>query len=156
MSRAVLGLLLSVLVVGLQERGPAEPANLRVGLPALPPSLDPASALEGPVPLVARQVFDTLLRYADGGSDVEPALAVQWSVSRDGLVWTFRLREGVRFHDGTPLTSQHVVDSLERLIRPGHPNAPAVNAAAPRLLRGVPGIVKEIRVPDARTVQIAL
>ena len=107
--------------------------------------LDPASALEGPVPLVARQVFDTLLRYSDGGSDVEPGLAVQWSVSRDGLVWTFRLREGVPFHDGTPLTSQHVVDSLERLIRPGHPNAPAVNAAAPRLLRGVPGIVKEIR-----------
>jgi len=156
MSCAVLGFLLSVLVLGVPERGLAEPGSLRVGLPALPPSLDPASALEGPVPLVARQVFDTLLRYADGGSDVEPALAVQWSVSRDGLVWTFRLREGVRFHDGTPLTSQHVVDSLERLIRPGHPNAPAVNAAAPRLLRGVPGIVKEIRVPDARTVQIAL
>jgi peptide/nickel transport system substrate-binding protein len=156
MSCAVLGFLLSVLVLGVPERGLAEPGSLRVGLPALPPSLDPASALEGPVPLVARQVFDTLLRYTDGGSDVEPALAVQWSVSRDGLVWTFRLREGVRFHDGTPLTSQHVVDSLERLIRPGHPNAPAVNAAAPRLLRGVPGVVKEIRVPDARTVQIAL
>ena len=75
---------------------PAEPGTLRVGLPALPPSLDPASALEGPVPLVARQVFDTLVRYADGGSDIEPALAVQWSVSRDGLVWTFRLRDGVR------------------------------------------------------------
>jgi peptide/nickel transport system substrate-binding protein len=124
--------------------------------PFCPQASIPASALDGPVPLVARQVFDTLLRYTDGGSDVEPALAVQWSVSRDGLVWTFRLREGVRFHDGTPLTSQHVADSLERLIRPGHPNAPAVNAAAPRLLRGVPGVVKEIRVPDGRTVQIAL
>jgi peptide/nickel transport system substrate-binding protein len=156
MSRAVLGLLLSVLVLGVPARGPAEPGSLRVGLPVLPPSLDPASALEGPVPLVARQVFDTLLRYADGGSDVEPALALQWSVSRDGLVWTFRLREGVRFHDGTPLTSQHVADSLERLIRPGHPNAPAVNAAAFRLLRGVPGVVKEIRAPDGRTVQIVL
>ena len=156
MPRAVLGLLLLVLVLGLPAHGPAEPGTLRVGLPVLPSSLDPASALEGPVPLVARQVFDTLLRYTDGGSDVEPALAVQWSVSRDALVWTLRLREGVRFHDGTPLTSQHVVNSLERLIRPGHPDAPAVNAAAPRLLRGVPGVVKEIRAPDGRTVQIAL
>jgi peptide/nickel transport system substrate-binding protein len=156
MPRAVLGLLLMVLVLGVPERGPAEPGTLRVGLPVLPPSLDPASALDGPVPFLARQVFDTLLRYTDGGSDVEPALAAQWSVSRDGLIWTLRLREGVRFHDGTPLTSQHVADSLERLIRPGHPNAPAVNAAAPRLLRGVPGVVKEIRVPDGRTVQIAL
>src|SRR5687768_16123532 len=156
MSRAVVALLLLVLVFGVPARGPAEPGTLRVGLPVLPSSLDPASALEGPVPLVARQVFDTLLRYTDGGSEVEPALAVQWSVSRDGLVWTFRLREGVRFHDGTPLTSQHVVDSLERLIRPAHPNAPAVNAAAPGLLRGVPGVIKEIRVPDWRTVQIAL
>lgn len=156
MPRAVLGLLLLVLVLGVPARAPADPGTLRVGLPVLPLSLDPATALEGPVPLVARQVFDTLVRYTDGGSDVEPALAVQWSVSRDGLIWTLRLREGVRFHDGTLLTSQQVVDSLERLIRPGHPNAPAVNAAAPGLLRGVPGIVKEIRVPDGRTVQIAL
>ena len=95
--------------------------------PFCPPSLDPASALEGPVPLVARQIFDTLLRYSDGGSDVEPALAVQWSVSRDGLVWTFRLREGVRFHDGTPLTSQHVVMTAWAADSIGTPDAPAVN-----------------------------
>src|SRR5262245_11514935 len=156
MLHAVLGLLLSALVLGVPAHGAAEPSTLRVGLPVLPSTLDPASALEGPVPLVARQVFDTLLRYTDGGSDVEAGLAVQWSVSRDALVWTFRLREGVTFQDGTPLTAQHVVESLERLVRPGHPNAPSVNAAAPRLLRGVPGIVKEVRAADGRTVQISL
>src|SRR5262245_47386366 len=156
MVRAVHGLLLLVLVLGAPARGLTETGSLRVGLPTLPASLDPASALEGPTPLIARQVFDTLVRYADGGSEVEPALAVHWSVSRDALVWTFRLREGVRFHDGTPLTSQYVAESLERLIRPGHPRAPAVNAAALRLLRGVPGVVKEIRAPDGRTVQITL
>ncbi len=156
MSRAVLVLLLLALVVGVPARVPADLGSLRIGLVALPTALDPASAIEGPVPLIARQVFDTLVRYTDAGSEIEPALALSWSVSRDGLVWTFRLREGVRFHDGTPLTARHVVDSFERLIQPGHPHAPAINTAAPRLLRGVPGIVKELRAPDGRTVQIAL
>ncbi len=156
MSRAVLGALLLALVAGAPAGTLAEPGVLRVGLVSVPANLDPASALDGPVPLIARQAFDTLVRYVDAGSDVEPALAMSWSVSKDGLVWSFRLREGVRFHDGSPLTAQHVVESLERLTRPGHPQAPPVNEAAPRLLRGVPGVVKEVRAPDARTVQIAL
>jgi peptide/nickel transport system substrate-binding protein len=156
MSRAVAVLVLVAIVLGVAPHSLAEPGTLRVGLTSVPASLDPATALDGPVPLIARQIFDTLVRYSDTGSDVEPALALSWSVSRDGLVWTFRLREGVRFHDGTALTAAHVVASFERLTRPGHPYMPAVNAAGPGLLRGVPGVVKELRAPDARTVQITL
>ncbi|HET8533014.1 MAG TPA: ABC transporter substrate-binding protein, partial [Methylomirabilota bacterium] len=85
----------------------------------------------------------------------EPGLASQWSVSRDGLVWTFRLRDGVRFHDGTLLTAQHVVESLDRLLHASAPHAPASNAAS-RLVRGTPGVVKEVRAVDPRTVQISL
>ena len=48
-------------------------------------------------PLVARHVFDTLIQYRELSTDVEPALAARWTVSRDGLVWTFALREGVRY-----------------------------------------------------------
>ena len=97
----------------------AQGGVLRVGLPSIPSSLDPATALHGPLCVIARQIFDTLVQYRVGNSDIEPGLAAQWSVSRDGLTWTFRLREGVRFHDGTMLTAQHVVASLERLgIRP--------------------------------------
>lgn len=129
---------------------------LRIGLPSLPTSLDPATALEGPVSVIARQLFDTLVQYREGASDIEPGLASQWSVSRDGLTWTFRLRDGVRFHDGTALTAQHVVESLERVVQPSAPNAPTPNAAAPRLVRGTPGVIKEIRAIDARTLQIAL
>jgi len=157
MSRAVFGLLMLVLASGaVPSTSSEQPAVLRVALPSLPAALDPAAAIDGPLPFVARQVFDTLVRYVDGGSDVEPALATQWSISRDGLTWSFRLRDGVRFHDGTPLVAQHVVDSLDRLIQPGNPQAPAVNAAAPRLLRGTPGVVKEIKATDPRTVKISL
>ena len=156
MSRAVLGSLVLALALAGPVSAAAEPGVLRVGLPSIPAVLDPATALDGPTSFISRQVFDTLVRYAEGGSDVEPGLAAQWSVSKDGLVWWFHLRGGVRFHDGTGLTAHHVVDSLQRLVHPGHPLAPEVNAAAGRLLRGTPGVVKEIRATDARTVQIAL
>ena len=133
----------------------AQGGTLRVGIPAFPSELDPATALEGSVPLIARQVFDTLVQYTETGSDLEPALAADWNVSRDGLIWSFRLRSGVTFHDGTPLTAQHVAQSLEREIFPGHAMAPASSVAA-RLLRGMPGVVKHVRAKDARTVEIGL
>src|SRR5207247_1568874 len=75
--------------------------EVRVGVSGLPSTLDPATALEGAVPLVAHQLFDTLVAYREGSTDIEPALAIRWSVGRDGLVWSFLLRDGVRFHDGT-------------------------------------------------------
>jgi peptide/nickel transport system substrate-binding protein len=135
-------------VAGAQPR-----RELRVGAPGVPAALDPASALDGTVPLIARQVFDTLVAWREGTTDVEPALAARWSVSRDGLVWTFGLREGVRFHDGAPLTGGEVVGALERHLR-GDPATPSAAWAA--LLRGVPGIVREVRAPDARHVQVVL
>ena len=144
------------LVLTLTGGALAQGGVLRVGLPSVPASLDPATTLEGPVSVIARQIFDTLVQYRDVSSDIEPGLAAQWSVSRDGLVWTFRLREGVRFHDGTVLTAQHVVESLDRVIQPSAAHAPSPNVAAPRLVRGTPGVVKEIRALDARTIQISL
>jgi peptide/nickel transport system substrate-binding protein len=143
------------LVLALATDGWGQGGVLRVGLPAIPASLDPATALEGPVSVIARQIFDTLVHYREGSSDIEPGLAVQWSISRDGLTWTFRLREGVRFHDGTALTAQHVAESLGRTVLPGAANAPSPNVAA-RLVRGTPGVIKEIRAVDARTLQIGL
>lgn len=143
-------------VVGLAAPAWAQGGVLRVGLPTIPSTLDPATALEGPVGLIGRQIFDTLVQYREVASDIGPGLAAHWSVSRDGLTWSFRLRDGVRFHDGTPLSAQRVVESLERVILAGAHNAPAPNAAAPRLVRGTPGVVKEIRAADPRTVQISL
>ena len=135
-----------------QGEGP----TLRVGVGALPATLDPATAIDGPAALIARQVFDTLVQYREGGSDVEAGLATEWAVSRDGLAWTFRLRDGVRFHDGTPLTAAHAAASLERQVFPGHALAPSAPAVAPRLFRGAPGVVKEIKALDARTLRIQL
>ena len=127
--------------------------EVRIGAPGVPAVLDPAAALAGTVPLVARQVFDTLVAYRQGSTDIEPALATRWSISRDGLVWTFVLRDGVRFHDGAPLAAPDVVLSLERYLRPD-PQAPTAVGAA--LLRGTPGVIREVTAPNPRTVRIAL
>jgi len=147
--------LTTVLLLALAGSAWGQGGALRVGLPTVATTLDPAVALDGSVSVIARQMFDTLVQYREVTSDIEPGLASQWSVSRDGLTWTFRLRDGVRFHDGTVLTAQHVVESLDRLLQPSAPNAPSPNAAS-RLVRGAPGVVKEVRAVDPRTVQIAL
>jgi peptide/nickel transport system substrate-binding protein len=125
--------------------------ELRVGIAGVPAALDPAAALEGATPLIARHVFDTLVTYREGSTEIEPALATRWAVSRDGLVWTFFLREGVRFHDATLLTGIGVAASFQRQLAPD-----AAGAAWPALLRGRPGVVKDVRGPDARTVQFVL
>ncbi|MGH7339416.1 MAG: ABC transporter substrate-binding protein, partial [Candidatus Rokuibacteriota bacterium] len=125
--------------------------ELRVGVVGLTVPLDPASALDGATPLIARQVFDTLVAYRDGSTEIEPALATRWAVSRDGLVWTFTLREGVRFHDGNPVTGAEVASSFQRQLAPDLPGT-----AWPALLRGRPGVVKHVRAPDARSVQFVL
>jgi peptide/nickel transport system substrate-binding protein len=139
---------LAITVPGAVGQGRRE---LRVGVAGVPTSLDPAAALEGAVPLIARQVFDTLTAYREGSTDVAPALATRWAVSRDGLAWTFELREGVRFHDGTPLAAADVVASFER-----HRSGAAGSAVWPSLLRGTPGVVREVRAQGPRTVQFLL
>jgi peptide/nickel transport system substrate-binding protein len=123
--------------------------ELRVGVAGVPAALDPALNLEGAGPLIARQVFDTLVAYREGTTDVDPALATRWAVSRDGLTWTFTLRDGVRFHDGSPVTPAEVAASFQRIqARDG--------AVWPTLLRGRPGVVKEVRASDAHSVQFTL
>jgi len=136
---------------------PVAPARkgLRVGVVGLPAALDPTAALDGAGVLVSRQVFDTLVTYRDSSTDVEPSLALRWGVSRDGLTWSFTLRDGARFHDGTPLTAKEAAASFERWLKPeGRP--PGGGAVWAALLRGVPGVVKDVRAPDARTLQLVL
>ncbi|WP_425003526.1 ABC transporter substrate-binding protein [Mycolicibacterium sp. S3B2] len=64
---------------------------------------------------VLENVFDTLVE-PDENLQMRPALAESWEVSDDELTWTFRLRPGVTFHDGSPLTSEDVAFSYNRII----------------------------------------
>jgi len=63
---------------------------------------------------VAAQIFNLLVRTKQGRTDIEPDLATSWSVSPDGLVWTFKLRQGVSFHDGTPWNAEAAKFNIDR------------------------------------------
>ncbi len=81
-------------------------------------------------------VYDSLTEL-DADLNVHPALATDWTYNEDGTELTFNLREGVTFHDGSPLTSADVVASLERILDEATGAAvrvqPAVDRGASRL-----------------------
>jgi len=83
-------------------------------------SLDPARASDIESLEVAEQVYGRLVRFTAGRLDPEPDLATSWSVSADGTVWTFDLRPGVRFHDGTAFDADAVVFSFSRQVDASH------------------------------------
>jgi len=63
---------------------------------------------------VIDQIFEGLVGLKHGSTDVTPALATSWKASPNGLIWTFQLRKGVKFHDGTPFNSAAVCANFDR------------------------------------------
>lgn len=99
--------------------------NLRIVQGTDVDTLDPAVSRSTPSQIVFSNIFNTLVRWKDAKlSEVVPDLAESWSKSEDGLRWTFKLRRGVKFHDGTPLDAEAVKFSLDRISDPalGSPN----------------------------------
>jgi peptide/nickel transport system substrate-binding protein len=80
-------------------------------------TIDPHSQNEGPTTNLVRQIYDALLER-DSYGKLGPSLAVSWSVTSDPTVWEFKLRPGVKFHDGTPFTADDAVFSVERAMQP--------------------------------------
>ncbi|MEM6430132.1 MAG: ABC transporter substrate-binding protein [Deinococcota bacterium] len=69
----------------------------------------------------AYQILENLVSLVPGSSQLQPALATSWEASEDATRWTFRLREGVTFHDGTPFNAEAVVFNFERWNNSDHP-----------------------------------
>lgn len=83
--------------------------------------LDPADIDDGESVNTLAQICEGLVRFRSGTLEIEPALAESYSISDDGLTYTFELREGVTFHDGTPLNAETAVFSFHRQMDPDHP-----------------------------------
>ena len=100
----------------------AQPAGtLVVGLVAEPVNLDPAQVTDLNSNRVGRRVVETLVTFPEERTEVVPGLAESWTISKDGLQYTFKLRKGITFHDGTPFNAAAVKFSIERQINPDHP-----------------------------------
>jgi peptide/nickel transport system substrate-binding protein len=130
---ALLGLLASAGAPAAQE--------LRIGIAFSPQTMDPLHSSTASNDEAALQMFDALVTRTTA-EDFVPGLAQSWRQA-DALTWEFTLRPGVRFHDGTPFTAEHVVASIERAGRSAGPSPyalyvrdiAAVEVAAPGLLR---------------------
>ncbi|MHA3020486.1 ABC transporter substrate-binding protein [Mycobacterium sp. BMJ-28] len=117
--------------------------NLIAAISGEPDQLDPQKTSAYFSFEVLENVFDTLV---EPGADLtmRPALAQSWDTSPDQLVWTFHLRPGVTFHDGSPLTAADVVYSYRRIIDGKLANADKFSA------------VTDVSAPDEHTVRIAV
>ncbi|MBI2479957.1 MAG: ABC transporter substrate-binding protein, partial [Planctomycetia bacterium] len=105
-----------LLLVGCASRGPSKPSNTLIyGRGEDSKTLDPINAETGESVKVILNLYDTLVAFADETMELEPSLANSWETSEDGLTWSFHLRDGVRFHDGTPVDAEAVIFSLNRL-----------------------------------------
>ncbi|MEN5114076.1 ABC transporter substrate-binding protein [Brevundimonas diminuta] len=103
----------------------AQPArdHLILGLPLEPPNLDPTSGAAAAVDeVVYANVFEGLTRLTQNGA-VAPSLAESWEAAPDGLTWTFHLRRGVTFPDGSPFDASVAKFSLDRITAEGSTNA---------------------------------
>ncbi|HET9027384.1 MAG TPA: ABC transporter substrate-binding protein [Trueperaceae bacterium] len=114
-----LWLMASVMALGLAFAQPG--SQIVIGLQAEPTTLDVAQLSDYNSSRTAMGMYDGLVRFGDGSTDVEAGLAERWDVSDDGLTYTFYLRPGVTFHDGTPVNAEAVEFSFARQIDPNHP-----------------------------------
>jgi peptide/nickel transport system substrate-binding protein len=104
-------------------------------------TLDPQMVTDVPTSRVVMWIHDCLV-YRDTDGNLIPSLAESWSVSEDKLNWTFKLREGVKFHDGTPFTAEAVKYSFDRIKDP--------EIGSPR--KSTAAVVEEVEVVDDHTV----
>ena len=81
-----------------------------------PRGLDPAYVDDGESAKVMCNIYEGLVKYKDGSTDIAPSLATDWKISDDGKEYTFNLRKDVKFQDGTPFNADAVVFNVERQI----------------------------------------
>ena len=133
-------------LAGAVLAGAAQAQEITVGLQLEPPHLDPTSAAAGAIDQVTyANLFEGLTRFGPDGS-VNPGLAERWEVSDDGRSYTFHLRDGVRFHDGTAMDAGDVAFSLDRARAEDSVNAQ----------KGLFEGIESVEAVDPLTVRVAL
>ncbi|GAA4529289.1 ABC transporter substrate-binding protein [Chelativorans composti] len=120
--------------------------DLVIGVVLEPPHLDPTAGAAGAIDeILYANVFEGLTRIGPNG-EVLPGLAESWEVSEDGKVYTFKLRAGVKFHDGTTFDAEDVKFSLDRARAEDSVNAQKVLFSA----------IDTVEVVDPLTVKVTL
>ncbi len=142
-----------------QEGTPKSGGVLTVGLQSDPTALDMQAQSLTAISHVVEHIYEGLVEIAPDLSPV-PALAESWEISEDGLTYTFKLRQGVKFHDGTDVTVEDVVFTYTRLLDPELGSTSASNllgvVGAEAYNTGEAESVEGIVIVDPATIQITL
>lgn len=133
----------AALLAALTAVPAAAETTLTIAAMTSPSALDPHYHSTNNNNMALKQIFDSLVEEANSGA-LEPSLAESWRVV-DDLTWEFKLRPGVRFHDGTPFEAEDIAFTLERI--PNVPNSPGPFTPYARS-------VKSVEVVDPLTVRI--
>ena len=146
MKRWLLPVLALGLLLSLTSAGSAQPKDtLTVALVSHAPTLDPHMHFERVGILVNVNMFDSLL-HRNTKLEYEPSLATSWKALND-TTWEFKLRKGVKFHNGDPLAAEDVKFSFDRVLEPGKEKKKSLQYGNIRA-------VKEVRIVDADTIQV--
>ena len=133
-TRLRVGLLLAAVCMALASCSPANHegtgSKLVYGLTLAPSGLDPHIDVSSELGIPLNSVYDTLVFRSHSGEYL-PMLAETWSISDDGLRYEFRLRQGIRFHDGTPFDATAVKRTLDRIADPESGSRRAVTLLGP-------------------------
>ncbi len=123
-------------------------------------TLDPAVGYDWQNWSVIKSIFDGLMDYKPGTTELEPDLAESYTVTDDGLSYTFKLRDGVKFHNGRVMTSADVKYSFERMVNPATQSPGAgyfgMIAGFDDVAGGKATTLSGIETPDAKTVNFKL
>jgi ABC-type transport system substrate-binding protein len=125
-------------------------------------TIDPAHATDGESFYASTQVYDNLVQFKYGTTQIEPALASSWDISKDGLEYTFHLRKGIYFHTTNffkkkvELSADDVVFSLKRQFDPKNPYNKVGGAYEYWSAMDMDNIVKDVVKVDKYTVKILL
>ncbi|NJR64206.1 MAG: ABC transporter substrate-binding protein [Leptolyngbyaceae cyanobacterium CRU_2_3] len=144
--------------------GSAASSTLVFGAVSDAVSLESGNITDGYSIAVQMQIYDRLLDTEPGKTDLIPGLATAWSASADGLTWTFKLRDGIQFHDGTALDAEAVRANIDRWWNPDSPlgfrNAGKTYEIWSSLFGGFKGspesLLQAVRVVDNLTLQFVL
>jgi len=119
--------------------------------------LDPAQATDGMSLNLTQEMMKGLVEFKLGNFDVQPAIAASWKMNGGGLNWTFTLKKGLKFSDGTPIDAAAVKFNFDRwrlTKNPYHQNYPYGYYAD--MFGGFPGLIKDVATPNAQTVVFTL
>lgn len=108
-------ILVAILLTGISVAAAQERLTFVFGAPVL--TTDPGISAGTQAQTIRFAIYEGLVEFDESGT-IQPALASSWTVSEDQKEWTFSLREGVKFHDGTAFNAEAVQVSLERILDP--------------------------------------